>query len=171
MTTSVRIRQAIARKSCPIAEQSSNSSPRKLFAPDVGYSDQTVQRKRFYEKGVALTIDRRLLSVERVERVERVEKKLCVSLQNTLTDTLERRLVDHVIVDRGTLPMEELFRELNPLSRNAGVLDLGALLENREQKIIKRPDSTFQLYGVGDAVSSRDVHTAILDSTRLCLTL
>jgi hypothetical protein len=140
-------------------------TPEALYAPDLGYSDQTVQRKRFYQKGIALTIDRRLLGVERRG------KKLCARLQNTLSDTPEERLVDHIVIERGTLPVNELFTELAPLARNGGILDLDALLEGREQKVVKRPDSTLQLYQVGDAVSSRDVHSAILDSMRLCITL
>ena len=76
----------------------------------------------------------------------------------------------------GTLPANELFEELRPLSRNDGVLDLDALLANPTRP---QPDDgtvggkegpSFLLYRVGDAVSSRNIHAAIIlfDSLRLC---
>jgi N-methyl-L-proline demethylase len=35
----------------------------------------------------------------------------------------------------------------------------------------RNADSNFQLFDVGDAVSSRNIHAAIFDASRLCLAI
>jgi hypothetical protein len=42
------------------------------------------------------------------------------------------------------------------------------LLRLRPQSDRLDPDGRFELYRVGDAVASRNIHAAILDSLRLC---
>jgi hypothetical protein len=36
------------------------------------------------------------------------------------------------------------------------------------QTSVHNPDGRFRIYRVGDAVCSRNIHTAVLDSFRLC---
>ncbi|RTZ81347.1 MAG: NADH-dependent oxidase, partial [SAR324 cluster bacterium] len=36
------------------------------------------------------------------------------------------------------------------------------------QNLVNNPEGNFQLFRVGDAVASRNVHSAIYDSLRLC---
>ena len=43
-----------------------------------------------------------------------------------------------------------------------------SLLALRPQSARPNPDGEFELYRVGDAVASRNVHAAVLDSFRLC---
>ena len=43
-----------------------------------------------------------------------------------------------------------------------------ALIAGRPQAVATNPDGHFQLFRVGDAVSSRNIHAAIYDSLRLC---
>ena len=45
---------------------------------------------------------------------------------------------------------------------------LDALVEGLPQDLELNPEGRFRLYRVGDAVASRDIHAAILDSLRLC---
>jgi pyruvate/2-oxoglutarate dehydrogenase complex dihydrolipoamide dehydrogenase (E3) component len=140
-------------------------SPEQMFAIDVNYNERVIQRKRLYERGVKITLDTRIV------RVERVDNGLRAILANTLTGAPEERLVDQVVIERGTIPVDELYTELTPMSRNLGVLDIEAMLERRSQQMRKNPDGAFELYRVGDAVACRDVHAAMLDSRRLCVTL
>jgi hypothetical protein len=51
---------------------------------------------------------------------------------------------------------------------NCGEIDQGALIAGRPQTIVANPGGRFQLFRVGDAVASRNVHAAIYDSLRLC---
>jgi hypothetical protein len=84
------------------------------------------------------------------------------------TERLEERTAEHVVVEHGTLPAAEIYLELKEASRNHGEVDLEALLAGRPQALAPNPAGTFQLFRVGDAVTSRNIHAAIYDSLRLC---
>lgn len=127
-----------------------------------GYVNYPVYLKHFYEKGVVLTADRRL------EKVEKIGDELRTTLQNELTGQLELRLCDQVVVERGTIPLDGLFDELRAESCNNGSVDLEELLAGRPQTSPGEQGDGFALFRVGDAVSSRDIHCAILESRRLC---
>ena len=130
-----------------------------------GYCNYPVYLQHFYEKGVTLTPDRRL------EKVERAGTELRSVLANELTGELEERLSDQVVVERGTVPVDGLYKELKAESCNNGAVDMDRLLAGLPQVADGGRDAGFELYKVGDAVSSRDIHCAILDSRRLCRAL
>lgn len=80
---------------------------------------------------------------------------------------------DHVVVERGTIPVDDLYEAAKPRSINGGQLDLAAFARGQPQP---RPDRAgrgegFELYRIGDAGASRDIHTAIYDAYRLCIRL
>ena len=127
-----------------------------------GYCNYPVYLKHFYEKGVVLTPDRRL------EKVEQIGQQLQSTFQNELTGQTEERLTDQVVVERGTVPLDELFEELRGGSCNSGNVDMDKLLAGQPQKSPDARGDAYELFRVGDAVSSRDIHCAILDSRRLC---
>ena len=81
---------------------------------------------------------------------------------------MAERVVDTVIIEHGTLPVAEVFDALAPQSVNLGQIDVPDLLRRRPQSARPNPDGRFELYRVGDAVASRNVHAAILDALRLC---
>jgi N-methyl-L-proline demethylase len=72
------------------------------------------------------------------------------------------------VIEHGTLPADELYFELKPGSSNLGEIDLDALLAGTPQSKVNNPDGGYQLFRVGDAVASRNIHAAIYDSLRLC---
>jgi hypothetical protein len=78
------------------------------------------------------------------------------------------RGVAQVVVEHGTLPLDELYLELKERSSNRGELDHLALLAGRPQAVVGNPDGRFQLFRIGDAVASRNIHAAIYDALRLC---
>ena len=137
-------------------------TPDRMAAHEVGATNYPVYLASFYSKGVTLTPDRRLRSVERDGN------RLRAVLRNEYSDADEVRLVDQVVVEHGTLPAAELFHELAPLARNEGEVDLAALIAGRPQAIARNEGGEFMLFRVGDAVASRNVHAAIYDSLRLC---
>jgi 2,4-dienoyl-CoA reductase-like NADH-dependent reductase (Old Yellow Enzyme family) len=130
-----------------------------------GYCNYPVYLQHFYEKGVTLTPDVRL------EKVERAGTQLRSIFANELTGKPEERLSDQVVVERGTFPVDELFDELRADSCNNGAADMDKLLAGLPQVSADQPKNGFELYKVGDAVSSRDIHCALLDSRRLCRAL
>jgi len=68
-------------------------------------------------------------------------------------------------IDLGWWPISDF--ELKPLSRNLGAVDYGALIEGRKQTLVRHPAGAFQLFRIGDAVASRNIHSAIYDALRL----
>jgi NADPH-dependent 2,4-dienoyl-CoA reductase/sulfur reductase-like enzyme len=127
-----------------------------------GYVNYPVYIKHFYEMGVVLTPDRRL------EKVEKIGEQLRATFANELTGLVEERLCDQVVVERGTVPVDELFEELRAMSCNNGYTDMDRLLAGQPQTSKDERAEGYELFRVGDAVSSRDIHCAILDSRRLC---
>jgi hypothetical protein len=81
------------------------------------------------------------------------------------SDHREERVVDQVVVNHGTRPLDEIYHALKPVSRNRGAVDLGALAEARPQP--EGPGDGFSLWRIGDAVAARNVHAAIHDALRL----
>ena len=130
-------------------------------AAEMGYAERVVYRKRLYERGVRVVPDHRL------ERVARTGNRLVVHLVNELTGAPMEREAGQVIVEHGTLPVDEIFHELRPRAGNGGVTDIAALLDGRPQP----PAPGFALHRLGDAVSSRSIHAAIYDAYRLCIRL
>jgi len=127
-----------------------------------GYINYPVYLKHFYEKGVELTPDRRL------EKVEKIGCQLRATLENELTGVVEQRLYDQVVVEHGTVPVDDLYQVLRQESCNDGHVNMQRLLAGQPQTAADEQRDGFELFRVGDAVSSRDIHCAILDSRRLC---
>jgi hypothetical protein len=71
------------------------------------------------------------------------------------------------VVEHVTLPFIELYDELRPYSVNSGEVDHPALLAGRRQDVKRNPVGLFQLFRIGDAVASRNIHAAIFDALRL----
>jgi hypothetical protein len=82
-------------------------------------------------------------------------------------DAVQERSFDQVVVNHGTMPLDDLYFALRPLSSNLGEVDQAALIEGRAQAIRTNPGGAFQLFRIGDAVSARNTHAAIYDALRL----
>ncbi len=142
-----------------IATQLITSQPQ--FALDAAYLERAVQRKRLYERDVDVVLDYRLV------KVVRKGQSFEVTFSNTLTQVEKTHITDLVVVEAGTLPMEDLFDDLKESSVNAGVTNLKALVKATPQNW-PQTDGEYELHRIGDAVTSRDIHAAIYDANRLC---
>ena len=137
-------------------------TPERTVMPEIGGTNYPAYLRAFGEHGVTITLNRRL------RRVRREGNRLAAVLYDEYASTFEERVVDQVVVEHGTLPADDLYFELKPASSNLGEIDLDALLAGRPQSKVNNPDGRFQLFRVGDAVASRNIHAAIYDSLRLC---
>jgi hypothetical protein len=72
------------------------------------------------------------------------------------------------VVENGSSPNDELFKELRESSVNDGVTDLEALRIGKAQP---RTKNGFTLHRIGDSVASRDIAAAIYEARRLCQNL
>jgi len=140
-------------------------TPERTILPDIGGTNYPAYFKAFAEHGVRLTVN------ERLRAVRREGNKLIAVLWNEYARRETTRKVDQVVVEHGTLPMDEIYFALRPLSANLGETDLAALVAGRPQTLARNSQGTFQLFRVGDAVASRNLHAAIHDSLRLCMAL
>ena len=134
-------------------------TPDRTAAADMGTVNFPVFMQHFYNNGVALTPDHRLKSVTKDGN------QLRAVFTNEFHGPDIERVVDHIVVEHGTLPLDDVYQGLRSLSANNGTIDYDALTNDKVQ-----PDcgDGFQLYCVGDAASSRNIHAAIYDSLRLC---
>jgi len=141
------------------------ATPDRQVAQEIGGTNYPAYLRAFYECGVTLTPDRRL------HRVERCDGRIRATLCNEFTGAEETRTVDHVIVEHGTIPLDEVYLELKDESTNGGEIDPEALVKAEPQAIERNPDGRYRLYRIGDAVASRNIHAALLDALRLCAPL
>jgi 2,4-dienoyl-CoA reductase-like NADH-dependent reductase (Old Yellow Enzyme family)/thioredoxin reductase len=132
---------------------------------ELSHLDRPFILKRLYSAGVTFRTDLRLRAVERAGNgYEAV-------LTNEFSDQVTRLACDRVVIEAGVVPVTELYDSLRGGSRNNGITDMDALLEGRVQDRASNPAGGFDLHLIGDALAARDIHTAVLDSYRLCRVL
>jgi hypothetical protein len=137
-------------------------TPERTIAPDVGGTNYPAYLTALYENEVRITLNHRLTEVRRNT------SGLVATLYNEYTHSNIERTVEQIVVEHGTLPLDELYFELREQSSNGGEIDLEAMISGNAQNLVNNPGGNFQLFRVGDAVASRNVHSAIYDSLRLC---
>ncbi len=137
-------------------------TPERYFAPEIGGLNHVAYARCFKEHGVRITINTRLIEVRREGN------RLAAILGSDYSEQTERRLVDQVVVEHGTLPLDDLYFALKERSSNRGEVDYQALIAGQPQTVSNNPDGRFQLFRIGDAVASRNIHAAIYDALRLC---
>ena len=140
-------------------------TPERTLAPDVGGVNYPGYFKVFAEHDVRVTLN------ERVTGVRRKDGRLEVDLYNEYAHATRQRLVDQVVVEHGTLPQDDLYFSLVPGSSNLGEVDQQALLDLRPQDVVRNTEGSYQLFRIGDAVASRNIHAAVYDAFRLCIVL
>lgn len=140
-------------------------TPERFFAADIGGLNHVAYARAFDRHRVRITINKRVLAVHRAGN------GLVASIGSDYGERVDEREVDMVVVEHGTLPLDELYFALKPHSRNLGAVDYDALLASAPQAAAGNPDGRFQLFRIGDAVASRNVHAAIYDALRLCVTV
>jgi len=138
-------------------------TPDSTAGAEVSYIERPLQMSALYKSGATLYPDLVL------KRVERDENRLRLNLENSYTGEVIEMSCDTLIYENGTLPADELYLELIGSSRNSGLPDLQAWVKAQSQP--ENLSEGFDLYRLGDATSSRDIHAAILDAARLCTRL
>jgi len=138
-------------------------SPERTAGVDVGGINYPAYFKKLYAAKTTFILNHRL------KGIRRDGNKLVAVLGNDYDKSETERRTDQVIAEHGTLPAAEVYFALKEQSANRGELDIDALIGNRPQSLARNRDGRFQLFRVGDAVSSRNIHAALYDSLRLCL--
>ncbi len=140
-------------------------TPERSVAPDVGATSFPPYLRAFSEYGVGITLNLRL------ERIRRDGNRLVATFLDEYGRKRIEKTADQVIVEHGSKPVDDLYFELRPGSRNQGEVDYAALIAQRAQAVERNPEGGYRLYRIGDAVSSRNIHAAVYDALRLVRTM
>lgn len=136
-------------------------TPDRAFAPEVMAMNLVPYMRSLQKRDVTFTVTWRL------EAVERRGNRLLARIGSDYGGVSREREVDQVVVNHGTLPLDDLYFELRPGSRNLGEVAYDDLIAGRPQTLARAPEGGFQLFRIGDAVAARNTHAAIYDALRL----
>jgi 2,4-dienoyl-CoA reductase-like NADH-dependent reductase (Old Yellow Enzyme family)/thioredoxin reductase len=137
-------------------------TPERTVGIDVGSMNSPEYLRVFSEHDVQTVLNERLVKTARGEG-----RSVVVTLRNEYSDRETEVSANALVVDHGTIPNDELYFALKDLSRNRGEVDHTALLAGEMQPEVD--GDGFLLYRIGDAVSSRSIHAALLDALRVGL--
>ncbi len=136
-------------------------TPDRSFAPEVMAMNLVPYMRSLQARDTTFTVTWRLVSVAREGN------QLRATLGSDYSGVTRERLVDQVVVNHGTRPLDELYFDLKPQSSNLGEVDYTALATGQAQTISRMPQGSFRLFRIGDAVAARNTHAAIYDALRL----
>jgi len=128
-----------------------------------GRGDDLVWRRRMIEEGVTVRHDLKLMEVA-LESARRT-----ATFVHELTGEKVIMKTDRLVIERGMQPVCEVYDELKPASVNDGELHLERFAAGAPQDWPSTGDARrFELYRIGDANTSRDLHASIFEALRLC---
>lgn len=143
-------------------------TPDRMIAEDVGVTNHAIHLRNLYGAGVTILSDWRLL------KLGRNGNRISATIRNEYSNHEERRDYDQVVIETGTVPMDDLYDELATHSVNGGQIEIGLLIGGEQQACITNGSAqkrSFALFRIGDCVSARGIHAAMLDANRLCKAL
>ena len=130
-------------------------------AAELDYGERVIWKRELANRKIIPVFDHKLTEIRREDSQFRA----------VFTSELTYRQCSfkaaQIIVEHGTQPADEIYRDLRSASVNDGVTDIPALLGGKPQPHADN-DSGFALYRIGDASSSRNLAAAFYDALRLC---
>ena len=136
-------------------------TPDRTFAPEVMAMNLVPYMRNLQRDEVTFTVTKRLRGVEKAGN------RLRAIIGTDYSDRVGHVDYDHVVVNYGTTPLDDLYHKLRPSSSNGGAIDQTAFLNAQAQTLVRNPHGSFQLFRIGDAISARNTHAAIYDALRL----
>jgi 2,4-dienoyl-CoA reductase-like NADH-dependent reductase (Old Yellow Enzyme family)/thioredoxin reductase len=136
-------------------------TPDRSFAPEVMAMNLVPYMRSLQKLDVTFTVTFRL------EAAMKNGNQIVARVGSDYGGVQKERLVDQIVVNHGTIPLDELYFELKPMSKNLGEVSHDQLLAGKPQSVVRNEEGTFQLFRIGDAVAARNTHAAIYDALRL----
>ena len=141
-------------------------TPDRLISSEIMGMNLTPYLKNLQDKKITYSIAKRLLDVSIKGN------KLNALIGSDYDENFKyNSSYDQVFLNYGIKPLDELYYSLVPFSKNKGEVDYNKFINGEEQDIIKSDNNEFNLFRIGDAVSSRNIHAAIYDALRLVINL
>ncbi|MBO9112694.1 MULTISPECIES: NADH:flavin oxidoreductase [Rhizobium/Agrobacterium group] len=136
-------------------------TPDRSFAPEVMAMNLVPYMRSLQKLDVTFTVTFRL------ESAMKNGNQIVARVGSDYGGVQKERIVDQIVVNHGTVPLDELYFELKPMSKNHGEISHGELLGGKPQSVVRNEGGSFQLFRIGDAVAARNTHAAIYDALRL----
>ena len=136
-------------------------TPDRAFAPEVMAMNLVPYMRALQKLDTTFTVTYRL------EAAERSGNRLIAHIGSDYGGIAKQREVDQIVVNHGTIPLDDLYFELKPGSKNLGEVSYDDLLAGAPQTVERNPEGGYQLFRIGDAVAARNTHAAIYDALRL----
>jgi NADPH-dependent 2,4-dienoyl-CoA reductase/sulfur reductase-like enzyme len=137
-------------------------TPDRSFAPEVMAMNLVPYMRALQDKDVSFTVTYRLTGVEKDGN------QIKTTVDSDYMPLGKSAHYDQIVVNHGTQPLADLYFDLKPRSVNLGALDHDAFIALEPQTCNGGP-AGFQLFRIGDAVESRNIHAAIYDGLRLLI--
>ncbi|MBO0126036.1 NADH:flavin oxidoreductase [Agrobacterium sp. OT33] len=136
-------------------------TPDRSFAPEVMAMNLVPYMRSLQKHDTTFTVTYRL------EAAERSGNQIIAHVGSDYGGVSKQRVVDQIVVNHGTIPLDELYFELKPGSKNLGEISYDALIAGAAQTVERNPAGSYRLFRIGDAVAARNTHAAIYDALRL----
>ncbi|MDE3813929.1 NADH:flavin oxidoreductase [Sinorhizobium meliloti] len=136
-------------------------TPDRSFAPEVMAMNLVPYMRSLQKLDVTFTVTYRL------EAVEKSGNELVAYVGSDYGGISKQRTFDQVVVNHGTIPLDELYFELKPFSSNLGEIAHDQMIAGEPQSVVRNAEGKFQLFRIGDAIAARNTHAAIYDALRL----
>jgi NADPH-dependent 2,4-dienoyl-CoA reductase/sulfur reductase-like enzyme len=136
-------------------------TPDRSFAPEVMAMNLVPYMRSLQKLDVTFTVTFRLQSAEKSGN------QIVAKVGSDYGGVEKERIVDQIVINHGTIPLDGLYFELKPLSRNLGETSYDQLLAGEPQSVVRNEEGQFQLFRIGDAVAARNTHAAIYDGLRI----
>ncbi|MCV9996629.1 NADH:flavin oxidoreductase [Pararhizobium sp. YC-54] len=137
-------------------------TPDRSFAPEVMAMNLVPYMRSLQKLDVTFTVTYRL------ESIEKNGNQLLANVGSDYGGVAKQRTFDQVVINHGTIPLDDIYFELKPRSSNLGEVSYDELLEGKPQTVARNAQGKYQLFRIGDAVAARNTHAAIYDALRLC---
>ena len=138
----------------------------RLISSEIMGMNLTPYLKNLQNKKITYSIAKRLLDVSIKGN------KLNATIGSDYDENFKHHSIyDQIFLNYGVKPLDELYFNLVSFSKNEGEVNYSKFIKGETQNIIKNKNNKFNLYRIGDAVSSRNIHAAIYDALRLVINL
>jgi len=138
-------------------------TPDRTLAPDIGETNYPAYMRAMNAPNVTVTLNLQ------IDRLERRGNRVAAVFIDDYRKTEVVKEADQVIVEYGTAPLDDLYFALKEGSVNRGEVEFKPFIAGRAQTLVSNPQGSYRLFRIGDAVSSRNIHAAILDAYRLMI--
>ena len=141
-------------------------TPDRLISSEIMGMNLTPYLKNLQNKKITYSIAKRLIDVSIKGN------KLNAIIGSDYDENFKHSSTyDQIFLNYGVKPLDELYFNLVSFSKNEGEVNYTKFINGESQNIIKNKNNKFNLYRIGDAVSSRNIHAAIYDALRLVINL